>query len=126
MQPGTARKPARRKSSGVMPSNLEGTLSHHVAPPGAPEMATMSLRRNDSSTAFFSHWLTVQPSAPFSATRTSPLSKQVERLLDRVADDAGRAGGNALALLPHRLDRALQLGGVHVLDIGLPGFGIFT
>ena len=37
----------------------------------------MSLSRNDSSTAFFSHWLTFQlPSAWRSATRASPLSSR--------------------------------------------------
>ena len=48
------------------------------------------------------------------------LVQEVERLIDRVADDAGRAGGNTLALLPHRLDRALQLGGIHVLGHWAP------
>ena len=35
----------------------------------------MSLRRKESSTAFFSHWWTGQPSGPFSATRSSPRSR---------------------------------------------------
>jgi len=77
MDPGTARKPACRKSSAVMPAYLEGTLSHHDAPPGAPEMVVTSFKRNERSTDFFSHWLTVHPSAVFSATRTSPLSKRL-------------------------------------------------
>src|SRR5690606_18938093 len=54
------------------------TLSHHVARPGPPLIVFMSVRRNDNSTAFFSHWLTCQlPSAPGSATRTAPLSSSV-------------------------------------------------
>jgi hypothetical protein len=38
-----------------MPAYLEGTLSHHEAPPGAPEMAETSFKRNESNTAFFAH-----------------------------------------------------------------------
>src|SRR5450755_3059705 len=73
--PGTARKPASRNRFSPQPSNFDGTLSHHEAWPGPPEIALMSLRRNDSSTAFFSHWLTFHlPLASRSATRTSPLS----------------------------------------------------
>ena len=53
--PGTARKPASRKRFSPQPSNFDGTLSHHDALPGPPGIALMSLRRNDSSTAFFSH-----------------------------------------------------------------------
>jgi hypothetical protein len=53
--PGTARKPASRKRFSPQPSNFEGTLSHHDACPGPPGMAFMSLRRNDSNTAFFNH-----------------------------------------------------------------------
>jgi len=55
MAPGTARKPASRKRFSPQPSNFEGTLSHHDALPGPPAIWPMSLRRNDSSTAFFSH-----------------------------------------------------------------------
>src|SRR5712675_3529335 len=75
MAPGTARKPASRKRFSPQPSNFDGTLSHHEALPGPPEIALMSLRRNDSSTAFFSHWLTFHlPLASRTATRASPLS----------------------------------------------------
>ena len=74
-QDGTARKPASLNASDPQPSNLDGTLSHQFVPtPGPPGMGTMSLSRNDSRTAFLSHWLTVQPSAPFSATRSWPES----------------------------------------------------
>ena len=39
-------------------------------PPGPPEIIDMSFRRKESSTAFFSHWLTCQPPLPSgSATR---------------------------------------------------------
>ena len=58
MQFGTARKPAASNSASLQPSNLEGTLSHQVAPPGPPPMIMNSFRRKESSTAFFSHWLT--------------------------------------------------------------------
>ena len=52
-------------------------MSHQVAPPGPPAMVVMSLRRNDRSTAFLSHWLTVQPpSSPRSATLALPLSRR--------------------------------------------------
>src|ERR1700712_3580106 len=75
MAPGTARKPASRKRFSPQPSNFEGTLSHHDALPGPPETALMSLRRNDSSTAFLSHWLTFHlPLDSRTATRASPLS----------------------------------------------------
>src|SRR5689334_11492981 len=75
MAPGTARKPASRKRFSPQPSNFEGTLSHHDAFPGPPEMALKSLSRNESSTAFFSHWCTFHfPPASRSATRASPLS----------------------------------------------------
>jgi hypothetical protein len=55
MAPGTARNPASRNRFSPQPSNFEGTLSHHEAWPGPPAIALMSLSRNDSSTAFFSH-----------------------------------------------------------------------
>src|SRR5487761_2116493 len=79
MQPGTDRKPAAECSGAPQPSNFEGTLSHQLAPPGAPEIVVISLRRKDSRTAFFSHWLTVQASLPAlaglrSATRALPES----------------------------------------------------
>ena len=114
--PGTARKPASRKRFSPQPANFEGTLSHQVAPPGPPSMTALSLRRNDSSTAFFSHWLTFQepgPSAPsiFSATRASPLSSSVERPVDRVAHVAARLGVDRGAILEGAFDEGLQ-GGV--------------
>src|SRR6478672_13877759 len=77
IEPGTARKPASRNRFSPQPSNLDGTLSHHDALPGPPPIVVMSLRRNDSSTAFLSHWLTVHfPSPPRSATRALPLSSK--------------------------------------------------
>src|SRR4051812_10246098 len=75
MAPGTARKPASRKRFSPQPSNFDGTLSHHDALSGPPEIALMSLRRKDSSTAFLSHWLTFHlPLDSRIATRASPLS----------------------------------------------------
>src|SRR5437763_692985 len=76
-EPGTARKPASRKRDASQPSNLDATLSHQAASPGPPGMTLLSLSRNDSSTAFLSHWLTCHlPSAPRSATRTRPRSSK--------------------------------------------------
>src|SRR6185312_14222180 len=76
-QPGTARKPAFLNFAAVQPLNLESTLSHHTALPGPPATTLMSLRRNESNTAFFSHWLTCQrPSAWRSATRAWPASSR--------------------------------------------------
>src|SRR6202040_1129440 len=71
---GTARKPASRKRASLQPRNLESTLSHHGAPPGPPAITCISFRRNDSSTAFFSHWWTCHSPACFSATRRRPES----------------------------------------------------
>ena len=72
--PGTARKPAARNLASSQPRNLESTLSHQTAPPGAPSISFMSLRRKDSSTAFFSHSCTFHWPPIFSATRRAPLS----------------------------------------------------
>ena len=72
---GTARRPEDAKSSALQPSNLLATLSHQVEPSGPPLIGPLALRRKESSTAFFSHWFTIQlPSAPFSATRALPES----------------------------------------------------
>src|SRR5262249_44698017 len=58
-------------------SNFEGILSHHTAWPGPPGISLISLRRNDNSTAFLSHWLTRQvPSLARSATRAAPRSNR--------------------------------------------------
>src|SRR5690349_8620593 len=51
----------------------------------------MSLQRKYSSTAFFSHWLTTQPSAPGSATRACPLSS---------SDIARSTRGRSLSIAP--------------------------
>ena len=76
MQFGTARKPAALKRLSPQPANLDGTLSHQVASPGPPLTTSMSLRRNDSSTAFLSHWLTRHAPSVFSATRACPPSRR--------------------------------------------------
>src|SRR5207248_3604298 len=73
IDPGTARNPASRKRFDDHPANLDGTLSHHRAAPrcgslGPPGISTISLSRNDSSTAFLSHWWTSHPRLVFSAT----------------------------------------------------------
>ena len=111
---GTARKPASRKRASVQPSNLEGTLSHHAAPPGPPAIRRLSLRRNDKSTAFFNHWLTFQefgPVAPeiFSATLALPEFEQIERPLDRVAHVSGRLRVDPAAVLEGVFDQRLKL-----------------
>src|ERR1700688_2808732 len=72
--PGTARNPAARNRFSLQPLNLESTLSHHEAPPGAPSIIPMSLRRKESSTAFFSHWCTRHSPSCFCATRSCPES----------------------------------------------------
>ena len=71
MAPGTMRKPASRKRFSPQPSVSMATLSHTGAPP-APGIGRMSVSRKVSSTAFFSHSLTTQPSAVGSATRLVP------------------------------------------------------
>src|SRR5271154_5666944 len=53
--PGTARKPASLNRFSPQPANFIGTLSQMGAPPG-PSIGEESVRRNDISTAFFSHW----------------------------------------------------------------------
>src|SRR3546814_3743973 len=73
MLPGTARKPAARKRFSLQPANLDGTLSHHVPPPGPPSIGIMSFSRNDRSTAFFSHWLTRHAPSIRSEEHTSEL-----------------------------------------------------
>src|SRR3954468_4409442 len=79
MQLGTARKPAARNRASSQPANLDGTLSNQTDGPragstGPPGIVVMSLRRNDSSTAFLSHWLTCQSSPARSAPRKRPSS----------------------------------------------------
>ena len=76
---GTARNPAAAHWFSPQPSNFDGTLSYQDEPPGPPGTMAMSLSRKDRSTAFFSHWCTVQLSGPLApsrwvATRSSPES----------------------------------------------------
>ena len=78
-----------RTPAAPQPSNFDGTLSHQDGSPGPPLITAIGLSRNESSTAFLSHWLTVQPSAPFSATRTLPWSSSASASLDRGAHRAG-------------------------------------
>ena len=69
------------------PSNFDGTLSHQTDLPGPPLITLMSLRRKDSSTAFFSHWFTFQLAVdlPFGDAHLAAV-EQIERFLDRLAD----------------------------------------
>src|SRR5450755_797937 len=102
IEPGTARKPASRNRLSPQPSNFEGTLSHHDAMPGPPDIALMSLRRNDSSTAFFSHWLTFHlPLASRIATRASPLSRR-----SSAESTASRTSPLVAAEMPSRASKA--------------------
>ena len=110
-QPGTARKPAARKRLSPQPSNFEGTLSHHAALPGPPSMTSMSLRRNDSSTAFLSHWLTCQELSPCrSATCASPRSSRSSAGLDRLAHRPLGRGPDIVARLEGIIDRLGESG----------------
>ena len=65
----------------------------------------MSLRRNDSSTAFFSHWCTVQPVAVLLGHAQLAPVEQVERGLDRIADLAPGGEADPLAVRERGLDR---------------------
>src|ERR1700730_833484 len=87
-----------------MLANLDGAWSHQVAPPGAPEMATVSLSRNESRTAFLSHWLTVHPAGVRSATRTSPLSRR-----SRAASTVSRTTPVVLWLTPWRSSQTASI-----------------
>src|SRR4051794_28889205 len=52
---GTALNPALSNSLALQPLNFELTLSHQTASPGPPLTISIGFRRNDRSTAFFSH-----------------------------------------------------------------------
>src|SRR5713226_4792477 len=128
--PGTARKPASRKRFSPQPSNFEGTLSHHDAFPGPPEIALMSLRRNDSSTAFFSHWLTFHlPLASRIATRASPLSSRssawstASRTSPLVAVETPSRASNARLMVDSRADNDIGLSLQGFCWEALSGFG---
>ena len=74
-------------------------------------MTVMSLRRNDSSTAFLSHWLTRQsPFAPRSATRACAAIEQIERGLDRLAYRPPGRRADVVALLESRVDGFGEIG----------------
>src|SRR3982074_2665576 len=116
MAPGTARQPSSRNRFSPQPSNFDGTLSHHEALPGPPEIALMSLRRNDSSTAFFSHWLTFHlPLASRSATRPSPLSSSssawstASRTSPLVAVEIPSRASNAVLTVDSRETRDIEV-----------------
>src|SRR6185437_13564030 len=117
-QPGTARKPAFLNFAAFQFLNLESTLSHHTALPGPPGITSMSLSRNDSSTAFFSHWLTCQrPSAWRSATRASPRSSKLSAL-----STALRTAPLVLGPILSRLSKASSIVSASLsLDIGALG-----
>ena len=135
MAPGTARKPASRKRFSPQPSNFDGTLSHHDALPGPPEIAPMSLRRNDSSTAFFSHWLTLHlPLGLALGDARLALVEEIERVIDRLAHLALGRGRDAVAGIERGVDRGFEGGQRHRDFLGnfagprgaLSGFGVGT
>src|SRR5215472_10182958 len=113
--PGTARKPSCRKRFSPHSANFDGTLSHQDALPGPPGMMLMSLRRNDSSTAFFSHWLTFH--LPFDsrvATRASPLSSSssarstASRTSPLVAVETPSRASKAALMVDSRADKDIE------------------
>ena len=72
--PGTTRTPSLRNFASSKPAKRAGTLSQNGA--GSASTSCIDCVRKYSSTAFFSHSLTVQPPLPSgSATRNSPRSR---------------------------------------------------
>ena len=94
--------------------------AHLVVPGGSPRsefrppgIGAMSLRRNDSSTAFFSHWLTDHLPFFFSATRSSPKFERIERRLHRLAHRPLGRGRDRLPVFPRGVDHRLKIVRVH-------------
>ena len=93
-------------------------MSHQVAPPGPPAISRLSFSRNDSSTAFFSHWLTFQaagPSTPssFSATPRFAPVEQPKRRLHRLPHLARGGRVDRGPIVEGAFDQALQGGKGH-------------
>ena len=89
-------------------------MSHQAALPGPPAITHMSLSRNDSSTAFLSHWLTRQDSsASLLGDARLAAIEQVERGLDGLAHRPLGRGSDAVALLERLIDGAGELGMRH-------------
>src|SRR5271166_2313144 len=102
MQLGTARKPAARNRASSQPENFEPILSHHATLPGPPAIMLMSCKRNESSTAFLSHWFTCQlPFVSRSATRASPRSSKAS-----AASTAPRTAPLVVGPTPSRFSKA--------------------
>ncbi len=114
-----ARRGSRPRGSGLAPA---GEFRRHLVPPGgaalgpAARISHMSLRRNDSSTAFFSHWLTRQPPRPFSATRALPLSSRSRLGFDGIANLALCRRRDRVPVFPCRIDGSLQFRVAHGSD----------
>src|SRR3954470_9555108 len=122
MLPGTVRKPAPLKRSSSQVSNLVGTLSHQAESPGAPIMGPLSCSRNDSSTAFLSHWLTVQaPLPPRSATRALPPSSR-----SSASSTASRTGPLVAGLMPLRFSKASSMVLARSACMEVPGYAVFV
>src|SRR5262245_44624565 len=76
-----------------------------MAFPGPPGITVISLRRNESSTAFLSHWLTDHVAlAPRSATRAAPRSSR-----SSAASTASRTGPLVAGLIPSRCSKASSM-----------------
>ena len=77
----------------------------------ATRIGALSARRNDSSTAFLSHWCVVQAPSTFSATRSRPASSSAITWSTASRTARGRrVRGERRARLPGGVDRALQVG----------------
>jgi hypothetical protein len=96
---------------GVPAVELVGDLVPPRTHRAAQRAASCSLgfRRNDSSTAFFSHWWVLQAPSIFSETRSLPASSS-SRSRDGGAHRAGGGGRDAVAGFPGGFDLGLQVG----------------
>ena len=107
--PGTARKagggeflsrPSRRTWTAPCPTSARR--------PGPPEIASIGFSRNDSSTAFLSHWWTIHAPPCFSAIRASPLSSAAIAASTAWRTSPLVSRPDRIALVPGLLDHGLQ------------------
>src|SRR6218665_1747500 len=100
---GTTRTPVARSSASLMPVYLVATLSKKARSPDC--MTWLSFRRNDSSTAFLTHWFTCHwPTAWRSATRRRPVSRSA-----RTLSTASRTSPWVAALMVARFSHAVSM-----------------
>src|SRR5262249_34892462 len=88
---------------------LSGTLSYHGAAPmpgklAPPSIGTESKSRNESSTAFFSHWCTTHSPPTFSAVRKVPSSSPAI-----AASTESRTSPLVALLMPSRFSHAASI-----------------